>query len=402
MNIKNFVGLFVLAISLLFLVSSVSAQTFATINYVEADSVFLVKDSVFGVEAGQTLDLRVVFMALADEENVRVTARVLGEPGLYEATERFDVLSDRTYSKMLRLDLPSDIDRDENFILEVRVESQSLIGDELRATFEVQRKNYALEFLSVESPSRISAGEVLPIEVVVENRGRHVAEDTFVIASIPALGISKRIFLEDLNSLESTNDEDEDDAIAGKILLSIPVNAAPGLYTVEVKAFNDDSEITTVRKVEILGSNAQSDLIASPSSRTFSAGTDGKYTLTLVNSGSRILVYNIVTESDNGLTVDLDNAVVVVPAGESKSVELIARSSREGNYNFKVTVLDSSNNVVGEKSFVANVEGRAVGGNAAVVLTIILAIIFVVLLVVLIVLLTRKPAKAEETGESYY
>jgi len=81
---------------------------------------------------------------------------------------------------------------------------------------------------------------------------------------------------------------------------------------------------------------------------------------------------------------------------------LIARSSREGNYNFKVTVLDSSNNVVGEKSFVANVEGRAVGGNAAVVLTIILAIIFVVLLVVLIVLLTRKPAKAEETGESYY
>ena len=402
MNIKNFVGLFVLAISLLFLVSSVSAQTFATINYVEADSVFLVKDSVFGVEAGQTLDLRVVFMALADEENVRVTARVLGEPGLYEATERFDVLSDRTYSKMLRLDLPSDIDRDENFILEVRVESQSLIGDELRATFGVQRKNYALEFLSVESPSRISAGEVLPIEVVVENRGRHVAEDTFVIASIPALGISKRIFLEDLNSLESTNDEEEDDAIAGKILLSIPVNAAPGLYTVEVKAFNDDSEITTVRKVEILGSNAQSDLIASPSSRTFSAGTDGKYTLTLVNSGSRILVYNIVTESDNGLTVDLDNAVVVVPAGESKSVELIARSSREGNYNFKVTVLDSSNNVVGEKSFVANVEGRAVGGNAAVVLTIILAIIFVVLLVVLIVLLTRKPAKAEETGESYY
>ena len=189
MNIKNFVGLFVLAISLLFLVSSVSAQTFATINYVEADSVFLVKDSVFGVEAGQTLDLRVVFMALADEENVRVTARVLGEPGLYEATERFDVLSDRTYSKMLRLDLPSDIDRDENFILEVRVESQSLIGDELRATFEVQRKNYALEFLSVESPSRISAGEVLPIEVIVEIRGRHVAEDTFVIASIQALRI---------------------------------------------------------------------------------------------------------------------------------------------------------------------------------------------------------------------
>lgn len=402
MNMKNFVGLFALAISLLSLVPFASA-TFADISYVETDSFFIVDNSVFGVEAGQTLDLRVVFDSFANENDVRVSARVLGEPGLYETTERFDVLSNRTYSKVLRLDVPFDIDLDENFILEVRVESQSLVGDVLTATFGVQRKNYALEFLSIESPSRISAGELLPVEVVVKNRGRHDAQDTFVLASIPALGISKKIFLEDLSAIESTNDEIEDDAIEGRILLAIPAGATPGLYAVEVKAFNDDSETTSARKVEVLSSNAQSAIVASPSSRTFSAGADGKYTLTLVNSGSRILVYNLVTESDNGLTVDIDDSVVVVPAGSSKSVEMTARSSREGNYDFKVTVLDSDNNVVGEKSFVANVEGRtAVSGNAAVVLTIILAIVFVVLLVVLIVLLTRKPAKAEETGESYY
>jgi hypothetical protein len=402
MNTRNFVGLFVLAITLLFLVPSVSAFTFADIIYVEAESVIITDRTIFGVEAGQTLDLRVVFNSFADEKDVRVSARVLGEPGLYKTTERFDVLSNRTYSKWLKLEIPSKIDPDENFILEVRIESQSLIGDVLTATFGVQRKNYALEFLSVESPSRISAGEVLPVEVVVKNRGRHDAQDTFVLASIPALGISKKIFLEDLSAIESTNDEIEDDAIAGRILLAIPANAAPGLYTVEVKAFNDDSETVSARKVEILSSNAHSTIVASPSSRTFSAGADGKYTLTLVNSGSRILVYNIVTESDNGLTVDFDSSVVVVPAGSSKSVEMIARSNREGNYDFRVTVLDSDNNVVGEKKFVANIEGRAVGGNAAIVLTIILAIVFVVLLVVLIVLLTRKPAKADETGESYY
>jgi len=271
------------------------------------------------------------------------------------------------------------------------------------ATFGVQRKNYALEFLSVESPSRISAGEVLPVEVVIKNRGRHVAEDTFVVVSIPELQVSKRFFFEDLSATESTDDEVEDDAMKGNVLLAIPASAAPGLYTVEVKAYNDDSETVSTRKVEILSGNANSGLVASPSSRTFSAGTDGKYTLTLVNSGNRILVYNLVTESDNGLTVDLDNAVIVVPAGSSESVTLTARSSREGSYDFKVTVLDSDNNIVGEKSFVANVEGRsAVGGSAAVVLTIILAIVFVVLLVVLIVLLTRKPAKADETSESYY
>lgn len=400
MNKKNFIGLFVFAIALLFVLPSVSA--FARIQYVESDGVNIQRSGVMSAEAGQTFDLRVVFDSIGNQNDVRVSARVLGEPGLYETTERFDVLAGRIYSKLLTLNVPYDIDPSENFILEVRVESQSTIGDVFTATFAVQRASYALEFLSVESPSRVNAGEILPIEVVVKNRGRHDAKDTFVIASIPGLGISKKIFLEDLSANDSTNQEMEDDSIEGKILLSIPSSSVPGLYTVEVKAYNDDAETVASRKVEVLSGNANSAIVSSPSSRTFSAGTDGKYTLTIVNSGNKILVYNIVTESDSGLTVDFDDSVVVVPAGSSKAVELIARSSREGSYNFKVTVLDSDNNVVGEKSFVANVEGKIVSGNAAVVLTIILAIVFVVLLVVLIVLLTRKPSKADESSESYY
>ncbi|MGV8131084.1 MAG: hypothetical protein ACP5N7_03205 [Candidatus Pacearchaeota archaeon] len=400
MNAKNFIGLFVIAIAALFVVPAVSAQ-FATINYVETESFNILQGDVFAVEAGQTLDLRVVFDAIANAGDVRVTARVLGEPGLSDTTTRFDVIAGGTYSKQLSIDVPYDIDLNENFILEVRVENQNG-GSTFTATFAVQRESYALEFLSVESPSRISAGEVLPIEVVVKNRGRYDAQDTFVIASIPALGISKKIFLEDLAANESIDNEIEDDSIEGRMLLAIPSNAIPGLYTVEVKTYNSDSETVSVRRVEIVSGNSNSGIIASPSSRTFAAGTDGRYTLTIVNSGNRILVYNLVTESDNGLSVDFDDSVVVVPAGSSKAVEMTAMAAREGNYNFKVTVLDSDNNVVSEKSFVANVEGRSVGGNAAVVLTIILAIVFVVLLVVLIVLLTRKPAKADSDGESYY
>ena len=402
MNIKNLVGLFVLAIALV-LVPAVSAQ--ATVNYVEINGVQVQNGLTFGVDAGENLDLKIIFTSssnITPVEDVRLTARVLGVPGSYETTSRFDILGGRTYSKTLSLEMPRDIDPDENFILEVRLETQSSVVSTFTATFGVQRLSYNLEFLSIESPSRINAGEVLPIEVVVENLGRNNAEDTFVIASIPVLGISKKIFLEDLSAIESTSNEVEDDAIEGRILLAIPANAAPGLYTVEVKAFNDDAETVSTRKVEIMSSNAQGAIVGSPSSRTFSAGQQGKYSLTLVNSGNRILVYNLVTESDDGLSVDLEDSVVVVPAGSSKTVDMTAVAAREGDYNFKVTVLDSDNNVVSEKDFVANVNGRTVGGNAAVVLTIILAIVFVVLLVVLIVLLTRKPAKADQNGESYY
>lgn len=405
MNTKIFVGLFVLALALVIL-PSVSAQMGpANVDYVEINGVNLFDGQTFSAEPGETLNLRVVFTTapgFSSVDDVRVSVRVLGEPGSYETTERFDVLPSRTYSKPLTLEMPQNIDPDETFILEVRVESQSQVLDEFRANFGVQRKSYNLDFLSIESPSRISAGSILPIEVVVENQGRRNAEDTFVIASIPVLGISKKIFLEDLSANESIDNEIEDDAIEGRILLAIPANTAPGLYTVEVKAYNDDSETVSARRVEVVSGNSNSAIVSSPTSRTFSAGTDGTYRLTLVNSGDKILVYNLVTESDNGLTVDLEDSVVVVPAGESETVELTARAAREGTYNFKVTVLDSDNNVVGEKEYTANVEGRAVGGNTALVLTIILAIVFVVLLVVLIVLLTRKPAKADETGESYY
>ncbi len=398
MKAKNLVGLFVLAIALI--VPIVSAS-FTSNLHVFTEGNQINNGDTFAVDAGQSLDLNVVFDAIASENNVRVTARVLGEPGLYDATERFDVISGGVYSKRLSIKVPYDIDPSESFLLEVRVENQNG-GDQMTATFAVQRKSYALEFLSVESASRIASGEILPIDIVVKNRGRYDAQDTFVIASIPELGISKKIFLEDLSANESTNNEIEDDAIEGRIMLAIPSNAAPGLYTVEVKAYNADTETVSARKVEVVSGNSNSGIVASPLSRTFSAGSDGKYTLTIVNSGSKILVYNLVTSSDNGLTVDSSDSVIVVPAGSSKSVDLTAVAAREGNYNFKVTVLDSDNNVVGEKNFVANVEGKAVGGSAAVVLTIILAIIFVVLLVVLIVLLTRKPAKAEESSESYY
>jgi len=401
MNIKNIVSLFVLAIALLVVVPSASAG-FASIAYVETEGLNMGNGTVFHVEAGQTLNLRVVFSSISNESNVRVTARVLGEPGLYETTERFDVLAGGMYSRSLQLTLPTDIDPSEDFVLEVRIESQSSIGAVYNSVFTVQRQNYALDFLSIESDSRVSAGEILPIEVVLKNRGRYDAEDTFVIASISALGISKKIFLEDLSFLDQSSNDNEDDSLQGRISLAIPANAVPGLYTVEIKAFNDDSETVATRRVEIVSGNANSLIVSSASSKTFSSGSSGKYALTIVNSGNKILVYNLVTESDDGLTVDLDNSVIVVPAGSSKTVDVTASSNREGKYDFKVTVLGADNVVVSEEEFVANVEGKTVSGNAAVVLTIVLAIIFVVLLVVLIVLLTRKPAKADESGESYY
>jgi hypothetical protein len=174
-----------------------------------------------------------------------------------------------------------------------------------------------------------------------------------------------------------------------------------GVYTVEIEAYNGDSVTTTTRKVAVVGAEEDTMAISSATSKTFAAGEKAVYTLTLVNSGDKIRVYDIVLDVPTGLTVDASDSVVAVAAGSSRTVQLEAVAAKAGKYTFGANV-HSEGNLVKAVSYTANVNGKSIGGNATVLLTVVLAIIFVVLLVVLIVLLTRKPKKSEEFGESYY
>jgi len=243
----------------------------------------------------------------------------------------------------------------------------------------------------------------LSLDVVLKNRGRHEAEDTFVEASIPALGVTSRTFYGDLSSvdIDSESTPEKFDSAERRVFLRIPSNAATGVYDIEVTAFNDDSSTTVIKRVVVVG-GLRTDIVSSGTTERVATGEKADFSMTIVNSGNTIKIYELVVDADAGLNVGLAESVVVVPAGSAKTVQITAESSEEGDYDFTVNV-HSEGQVVQSKTFNAMVEGTSISsGNAAVVLTIILAIIFVVLLVVLIVLLTRKPETKEEFGESYY
>ena len=406
MKPSKFLVFLVAAIATVFLFHTASAtQTSVgtTISYVEVNSAVLYEPNSYAFEAGETLHFHVVFSGPNNGsviEDARVTARLLGEPAISDISNRMDLLPGQVYSVPLTLTMPHDVDPSEVFVVEFTVESNDGTAARYRVSLQLQRSSYQLEILSVDADSRVHAGETLPLDIVVKNRGRHEAEDTFVEARIPELGISKRIFLKDLSSVDQSH-PDKDDSGNGRILLAIPSDAPAGLYNVEVRAFTADSQTLVTKRVEIIGGGSGV-AFASSTSKTFAVKANGDYSLTLVNSGERIMVYTIVPESDEGLQVTMDDAVVAVPAGSSKTVMVHAMASRAGDYTFKVNVHAADGSTVATQTFMAKVEGTSVGGNAAVVLTIVLAIIFVVLLVVLIVLITRKPVKAEELSESYY
>jgi len=393
----SLVAIFALAISL---IANVSASGSMTVEVSGVDT------NDIAVFAGQTVPVRVIFSSTENATDVRVKAWVSGDKEYAVSTERFDVIAGKLYSRMISVQVPSKVDPSENLKLEVLVEGRN-VGTivEEQVSLSAQRESYSLSVLDAIMDSEVRAGSALAMDIVLKNVGRQLSEDTFVKVSIPALGIEKKAYFGDLSAVDQA-DPDKEDAVEKRMTLSIPSNAPAGLYLVQLEAYNADATITATKKLSVLsGAEGTSVFVSSANSKTFAAGEKATYSLTLVNSGDKIRVYDLVPETSSALSVDLSEQTVVVPAGTSKTVTFDVVASKEGKYNFGVNIYSDSE-LVKTYNFMASVEGKSssgFAGNATVVLTVILAIIFVVLLIVLIVLLTRKPEnKAEEFGESYY
>jgi hypothetical protein len=391
----------VLAVAVL-AVANVSA--FATITDVQVNGIHaLGAGTTVATFAGDTVPVLVVFTANADASDVRVKAWVSGESAYSVASERFDVIAGNVYSRLVSVRIPSNIDPQESFRLEVSIESRNDgVGTQVSIDLSAQRESYEVEVLDVNMDSRVTAGKSLPLDIVLKNRGRHLAEDTFVSVTIPALGIQQRSYFGDLSAVDQ-EDPDKEDAAERRMYINIPSDAPAGVYAVQIEAYNADSKSTVSRKLAVYGESSESSVITSSTAQTFGVGENGEYSITVVNAGERIGIYQLGFETTGGLSVTADEPVFAIPAGSSKTVTFEASAPRAGNYNF-VAVVGSNGNVVKSQEYRANVEGSNtnVAGNATLLVTIVLAIVFVVLLVVLIVLLTKKPQKSEEYGESYY
>ncbi|MCU0642158.1 MAG: hypothetical protein MUF61_01080 [archaeon] len=382
-------------------IASVSAYTDISVevNGIEYDG-----DSI-AVFAGQTVPVKVTVYSSDNATDVRIKAWISGDKDLAVSTGRFDMISDKTYSRMINVQVPSKVDPSEDLSLIVDVESRDgSVFEGIVVPLTVQRESYALEILDAVMDNEARAGSSVTVDIVLKNTGRHFADDTFVKVRIPALNLEKKSYFGDLSPVDQA-DPDKEDATEKRMFLNIPSNAATGLYLVEIEAYNADSSATLTKKLSINGGASDSTLfVASATSKSFAVGEKGTYGLTLVNSGDKIRVYELVSEAPSALSLSFAEPVVVVPAGESKSVSFDATAAKEGKYSFAVNVY-SDGELVKKYNFVADATSKSskgFAGNATVILTIVLAVIFVILLVVLIVLLTKKPEKTEEFGESYY
>jgi len=197
--------------------------------------------------AGDVVPIKVTFTAGEDADDVRIEVGMYdGRDDVDAVSNRFNTVDGKRYTKLLSLKLPSDFDGElDEMTLSVEIYDADHDTDDYDEDYRVsmQRESYELDVLSVDYPSKVSAGDVFPVSVVIENNGYDFAEDNFVVVSIPALGVSARGYVGDLDSSEDyDHDNHEDDATQKTVYLEIPADAETGVYEMEIAVYNDDSK----------------------------------------------------------------------------------------------------------------------------------------------------------------
>jgi len=396
---KNVLLIPFVAVLTLLVVTFASAQlAYPSSISTEFNGVVLDSSNTMVGDVDGVVPVRVTFKADGYETDVRVKVYMEGHrDDVSVRTDRFDVEDGNTYTKLLSLRLPSDSNQlSEGYTLYVEIISKDDRTEKMY-TISMQRESYTFEVLSVDYSSKVVAGDVFPVSVVVKNVGFNRMDDTYVLVSIPALGVSTRGYVGDLIPTEDYIDyDDEEDSMHRTVYLKIPSNALSGVYDMDVEVYNRDSE-TSVTKLVSIGSSASSAVLAAVKNQDLMRGETVTYDMVIVNSADDIKIFNIKTASGDALIVSAPAVVTVGPdASETVQVSVTASSDAEiGTYTFSVDV-DGDQTIFG-----ANVVGASVS-TSVVALTVILVIIFVVLLAVLVILLTKKEKPIDEVETSYY
>lgn len=384
---------------------------------------YIDEGTIFSVERGTTLSVRVLFGTTYEipstTKEVKVKAWIDGYRKEIKAeTERFDIVPGRTYSKSLFLYLPRDM-KEGIYTLHVMITSNTEVPGESYKTFkiEIQRANYDIEVLSVDLslPTTVKAGERLNAIAVIKNRGSHKLEDVYVKAQIPQLGMVKTIYIGDLYPYDYL-DNTERDTKTVALHFDIPTSAKAGIYTLNVKAYNEDTSEEVSKNFEVIEvkddkkekEEVKINIVTLEKTKKVKAGEKTEYDIVLTNLYKDPVTIQLEVQGLTGwATGNFDKKIVYLPPGSSEFVKLtlnIDEEALEGSHIFSIQVIYNGN-VIATKNLIAEVEARKTEVRESLWIWVIVAIlgaITLALLITLIVLLTKKREVEEKPEEIYY
>ena len=406
------------AIFTLMLLSAFTANVHAvdfSIEKVEVDDIVAGSNPI-SVERESTIDVEVQLKGTGKSDNVRVKAWIGGYEfgSIREESEIFDIEPDVVYKKTISLEIPEDIDANDDYTLHVEVfdDDNSFEQKFLLRVDEIRHRVNVLDVL-LRPGNNVKAGEPLFITARLENLGAKKEDDIKVIASIPELGISTATFIDELTNDEEDNEDEESSMSSDELFLRIPENAKTGIYNlkVDVEYNRGRSVLTDTLQVAVTGvSAAEKEAVVDVDALTKSLEVGGSttYVVTVQNFGES-KTFKVEIEGEQ-LFADssISPKTFTLADQESKDVKvtLTPKSDAEsGLKDFTVKVW-SEDKLVEELSLQANVVEKAQDNadtrDVWVIGFIVLVIILIVLGLIMAFQRMRKPEEPGDEGTSYY
>lgn len=432
-KMKKLLGILMLAV-LALVIPSVSALDVSIddvdINGIDMDST---PTPTLYVERGEDVSIRVQVLAaegidpeeIETAEDLRVKAWISGyEYGEVEDMSGiFDLDEGLTVVKYLDLEIPEDIDSNEEYTLKIEIDNGE--GDFTEAEYtikiESQRHNLNIQDVIFSPGLSLNANMPLFVEVRVENLGDKKEEDIRIEVSIPALGITQVDYIDELGSVEDDEDDDETSDSTDSLFLDLS-NAAAGTYTLQVNVEynNGYDEVTETYDLTITGEGTgalgvSEDVIdVANKVKTVAQGESIVYKVDIANLGNSASTYSAeVVGLDAWATSSVDPGFVLVQSGNTGEIYVYVSAKADattGQHMFTVKVKEGST-VVKEINLEANVTPKVVSSTWGNVIKG-LEVGFIVLLIILVILgiiiaITKMGRGSDETlsageGQTYY
>jgi len=372
--------LITIILALLVLVPFVSADSSAyDITSVYVNGIHADEDTKVQVELDSTAQLIVFLEGTGETTDVRIHAWIggyeYGDIDVY--SEVFDVEDGVSYKKYLYIDIPEDLDVDSHeYTLRVEVfDSEDLERKEYTLYFEQERHKVLVDDVMLSSTT-VAPGDYVGVKVRLENQGETDEEDVQVTVFVPDLGVSQRVYLDELLS----GDQDE----ANAVYLTIPEDAREGDYEmyVTVSYNNGYSETTDLTYFSVDGSYGSSDenaLVSMESIGDLVAGEDATYKIQITNLDTSAKTFTLTVD---GIAADYTEDVTV--AGRSTGELYFTLSPEDAGLYSVLVEVRSDDGLVAQDVYNVGVDEKT---N---VWPIALAVVLGVLVIVAVVVLVKR------------
>ncbi|MSR86267.1 hypothetical protein EXS74_02635 [Candidatus Woesearchaeota archaeon] len=310
---------FILAFPFVSADSSDYEMTAVYVNGIQAEG------STVQVELGTNAQIQIYVQGTGETTDVRVRAWLGGyEYGdIEETTEVFKVEDGVSYKEFLYLTIPDDLDVSSNeYTLHVEIyDGEDKESQEYTLYLEQERHEVSVEDILLSSTT-VAPGDYFGVKVRLENQGYKDEEDVKVTVSIPELGISNRVYVDELLS--------GDQADASTAYLVIPSDAAGAYEVLVTVAYNNGySEVTGTSYIRVEGEQVydENTFVSVSSITGLTVGETSTYKVQVTNLADSAKTFYLTVD---GLNAEYSSPITV-PAQSSGQFEFTLSPESAGS-----------------------------------------------------------------------